>query len=221
MLVTLARLEKRLAVDAGLRQVLDDLRVARGLLKRTPRRKAPRNFTLNPTRCARACAASDRRADPALCRRHRFHSLSLCHWAPTPCCLRWNACGLRLRWLTALVAAWAVAGVARRPRFRRTRWRLLPLPRAHLCRGGTAAPQDTGPAAAEPFAKSAPSESCAHRCSARPRDLAAGPCRGSRAGRRAIVRTWTAIRGASSAAGTSRNDLHPNAESRRTRARHP
>ena len=44
-----ARREARLAVDAGMRQVLDDLRVARGLLKRTPRRKAPRNFTLRPT----------------------------------------------------------------------------------------------------------------------------------------------------------------------------
>jgi hypothetical protein len=44
-----ARLESRLAVDAGLRNVLDDLRVARGLLKRTPRRKASRNFTLHPT----------------------------------------------------------------------------------------------------------------------------------------------------------------------------
>lgn len=41
------RMEQRLAVDAGLRQILDDLRVASGLLKRTPRRKAPRNFTLS------------------------------------------------------------------------------------------------------------------------------------------------------------------------------
>ncbi len=44
-----ARLEARLAVDAGLRQLLDDLRIARGLLKRTPRLKAPRNFTLRAT----------------------------------------------------------------------------------------------------------------------------------------------------------------------------
>jgi hypothetical protein len=43
-----ARLEGRLAVDAELRGVLDDLRVARGLLRRVPRRRAPRNFTLNP-----------------------------------------------------------------------------------------------------------------------------------------------------------------------------
>ena len=43
-----ARLERRLAVDAGLRQLLDDLRVARGLLRRVPRRAAPRNFTLSP-----------------------------------------------------------------------------------------------------------------------------------------------------------------------------
>jgi anti-sigma factor RsiW len=43
-----ARLEARLSVDASLRKVLDDLRVARGLLRRTPRLRAPRNFTLNP-----------------------------------------------------------------------------------------------------------------------------------------------------------------------------
>jgi hypothetical protein len=43
-----AQLESRLAVDAGLSQVLDDLRIAKGLLGRVPRRKAPRNFTLNP-----------------------------------------------------------------------------------------------------------------------------------------------------------------------------
>jgi hypothetical protein len=35
-------------VDASLRKVLDDLRVARGLLRRTPRLRAPRNFTLSP-----------------------------------------------------------------------------------------------------------------------------------------------------------------------------
>ena len=43
-----ARLEARLAVDASLRKVLDDLRVARGLLRRTPRLRAPRNFTVSP-----------------------------------------------------------------------------------------------------------------------------------------------------------------------------
>jgi len=43
-----AQLETRLAADAGLRGLLDDLRVARGLLRRVPRRRAPRNFTLNP-----------------------------------------------------------------------------------------------------------------------------------------------------------------------------
>jgi anti-sigma factor RsiW len=43
-----ARIEARLSVDASLRKVLDDLRVARGLLRRTPRLRAPRNFTLNP-----------------------------------------------------------------------------------------------------------------------------------------------------------------------------
>ena len=43
-----ARLEARLASDSALRQVLDDLRVARGLSRMLPRRRAPRRFTLNP-----------------------------------------------------------------------------------------------------------------------------------------------------------------------------
>jgi hypothetical protein len=43
-----ARLEARLASDADLRTVLDDLRAARGLLRQLPMRKAPRNFTLTP-----------------------------------------------------------------------------------------------------------------------------------------------------------------------------
>ncbi len=43
-----ARLEKRLSSDPNLRSVLDDLRSARGLLRRLPMRKAPRNFTLTP-----------------------------------------------------------------------------------------------------------------------------------------------------------------------------
>ena len=42
------RLESRLAADASLRAILDQLRVSRALLRRVPRRKAPRNFTLNP-----------------------------------------------------------------------------------------------------------------------------------------------------------------------------
>ena len=41
-----ARLESRLASDADLRAVMDDLREARNLLRRLPARKAPRNFTL-------------------------------------------------------------------------------------------------------------------------------------------------------------------------------
>jgi anti-sigma factor RsiW len=45
----ISRLERRLAVDAELRQVLADLRTARGLLRQTARRGAPRNFTLAPT----------------------------------------------------------------------------------------------------------------------------------------------------------------------------
>lgn len=43
-----ARLEVRLSSDPNLRAVLDDLRAARGLLRRLPMRKAPRNFTLTP-----------------------------------------------------------------------------------------------------------------------------------------------------------------------------
>src|ERR1043165_555052 len=43
-----ARLEARLSTDSNLRAVLDDLRSARGLLRRLPLRKAPRNFTLTP-----------------------------------------------------------------------------------------------------------------------------------------------------------------------------
>jgi hypothetical protein len=41
-----ARLERRLNSDPDLAAVFDDLRTARGLLKRLPLRKAPRNFTL-------------------------------------------------------------------------------------------------------------------------------------------------------------------------------
>lgn len=40
------RLETRLASDAGLVSVLTDLRAARGILRKLPKRKAPRNFTL-------------------------------------------------------------------------------------------------------------------------------------------------------------------------------
>jgi hypothetical protein len=43
-----ARLEARLSTDPDLRAVLDDLRSTRGLLRRLPMRKAPRNFTLTP-----------------------------------------------------------------------------------------------------------------------------------------------------------------------------
>jgi len=43
-----ARLEARLSTDPDLRAVLDDLRSARGLLRKLPLRKAPRNFTLTP-----------------------------------------------------------------------------------------------------------------------------------------------------------------------------
>lgn len=40
------RLESRLSSDPNLRAVLEDMRQARGLLRRLPARKAPRNFTL-------------------------------------------------------------------------------------------------------------------------------------------------------------------------------
>ncbi|HLO32577.1 MAG TPA: hypothetical protein VK249_25745 [Anaerolineales bacterium] len=43
-----ARLEARLSSDPNLRAVLDDLRSARGLLRKLPMRKAPRNFMLTP-----------------------------------------------------------------------------------------------------------------------------------------------------------------------------
>jgi len=43
-----ARLESRLARDAGLSATLDELRATRALLRRTPRRRAPRSFTLTP-----------------------------------------------------------------------------------------------------------------------------------------------------------------------------
>lgn len=43
-----ARLESRLASDPQLRAVMDDLRASRGLLRKLPQRRAPRNFTLTP-----------------------------------------------------------------------------------------------------------------------------------------------------------------------------
>lgn len=43
-----ARLESRLSSDPQLRAVMDDLRAARGLLRKLPQRRAPRNFTLTP-----------------------------------------------------------------------------------------------------------------------------------------------------------------------------
>jgi hypothetical protein len=43
-----ARLESRIKADAGLRAALEELRQARTLLRRTPQRGAPRNFTLTP-----------------------------------------------------------------------------------------------------------------------------------------------------------------------------
>jgi anti-sigma factor RsiW len=43
-----ARLEARLSKDQNLQAVLEDLRSARGLLRRLPMRKAPRSFTLTP-----------------------------------------------------------------------------------------------------------------------------------------------------------------------------
>lgn len=43
-----ARLEARVKSDSELAATLDDLRQARSLLRRTPKRRAPRNFTLTP-----------------------------------------------------------------------------------------------------------------------------------------------------------------------------
>jgi len=43
-----ARLEARLKADPALAAALEDLRQSRALLRRTPKRRAPRNFTLTP-----------------------------------------------------------------------------------------------------------------------------------------------------------------------------
>jgi len=43
-----ARLESRIKTDRELAAALDDLRQARAVLRRTPQRRAPRNFTLTP-----------------------------------------------------------------------------------------------------------------------------------------------------------------------------
>ncbi len=43
-----ARLERRLSSDPGLKATLEDLRETRGLLRRLPQRRAPRNFRLTP-----------------------------------------------------------------------------------------------------------------------------------------------------------------------------
>src|SRR5512139_2528573 len=43
-----ARLRTRLDSDSSLRAVLDDLAQTRGLLRKLPARRAPRNFTLTP-----------------------------------------------------------------------------------------------------------------------------------------------------------------------------
>ncbi len=42
------RLESRLAADPALAAALEELRQARAILRRTPQRRAPRNFTLTP-----------------------------------------------------------------------------------------------------------------------------------------------------------------------------
>jgi anti-sigma factor RsiW len=44
-----ADLESRLKSDESLRRLMDDLRLARGLLRQLPQRRAPRSFTLKPT----------------------------------------------------------------------------------------------------------------------------------------------------------------------------
>ena len=43
-----ARLESRLKADPSLSAALEELRLTRALLRRTPQRRAPRNFTLTP-----------------------------------------------------------------------------------------------------------------------------------------------------------------------------
>jgi hypothetical protein len=55
------KLESRLAAEPGLQASLEDLRVIKGILSRTPRLKVPHNFTLSPEQAgikhARAAAA--------------------------------------------------------------------------------------------------------------------------------------------------------------------
>ncbi|MBT3337085.1 MAG: hypothetical protein HN855_11470 [Anaerolineae bacterium] len=50
---TQAKIETRLARDPNLRAALDDLRLSRAVLRRTPQRRAPRNFTLSPQMVAK------------------------------------------------------------------------------------------------------------------------------------------------------------------------
>ncbi len=47
-LAELARLNSRLETDPNLSAALEDLRATRAILRRTPQRRAPRNFTLTP-----------------------------------------------------------------------------------------------------------------------------------------------------------------------------
>ena len=47
------KMESRLARDPDLRAALDDLRVTKNILQRTPKRRAPRHFTLSPQMVAK------------------------------------------------------------------------------------------------------------------------------------------------------------------------
>jgi hypothetical protein len=139
----LARVEKRLAVDAGLRPVLDDLRVARGLLKRAPRRRAPRNFMLNPSD-VRVLAPRPPLV-PALRYAGAIASILFLFAVGTNTLLPSLE---RMRATAPLV--YGVGGGA--PETPPEALAAAPAP------GMPVAPQDNAPAAAEPFAKSAPSE---------------------------------------------------------------
>jgi hypothetical protein len=144
-----ARLEKRLAVDVGLRLVLDDLRLARRLLKRTPRRRAPRNFMLNPGD-VRVLAPRPPMV-PALRYAGAIASILFLFAVGTNTLLPSLE---RMRASAPL--AYGVGGGA--PETPPGALAAAPAPPAAPAPEMPVAPQDNAPAAAEPFAKSVPSE---------------------------------------------------------------
>lgn len=152
-----ARIEARLAVDAGLRLLLDDLRVARGLLKRTPHRKAPRNFMLNPSD-ARVLAPRPP-IIPVLRYAGAIASIlfmfALGTNAVLPSLARMRAAA-PLAYGAGGGMGGGVGGGA--PETPPEAFAAAPAPAGTPAAEAPLAPQDSGPAPAQPFAKSAPSE---------------------------------------------------------------